>query len=53
MTTNRQSDQNEMGHRIARHAAMYCGMALNFQAASLIARAWGVYLWGAFIQQGP
>ena len=49
MTTNQQTDQNEIGRRIARHAASYCANRNDFASAGLIARQWLCFWWGLFL----
>ena len=53
MNPNTETERNEIGRRIARHAASYCINHLDFRTATLIAHAWGVPYCGVFIDGCP
>jgi hypothetical protein len=53
MDATSQTDRNEIGRRIARHAASYCADRLDFASATLIAHAWGHPYFGTFTTGCP
>jgi hypothetical protein len=52
MNPNTQADRNEIGRRIARHAASYCANRCDFASAGLISRQWLCFWWGYFVDPG-
>jgi len=49
MATNFTERANEVGRRIARHAASACAERNDFRSAALIAAAWGCRSWRLFV----